>query len=154
MSRAAAATGDGPALITLPLSLFNELGRWSLEYELGGKIAAAAPFDVVATPRQIVNRPPSAVAASLEPATPRAGEVVVCRVATSLVTEDPDFEIVRYRYRWTSGGRVVRQVTSAALSDALRNDAARAGETLACEVTPSDGRLRGPSATASATLPS
>ena len=28
----------------------------------------------------------------------------------SLVTEDPDFEIVRYRYRWTSGGRLVRQV--------------------------------------------
>ena len=41
------------------------------------------------------------------------------------MTEDPDFEIVRYRYRWTSGGRLVRQVTSAALSDALRNDAAR-----------------------------
>jgi hypothetical protein len=61
-----------------------------------------------------------------------------------------DFEIVRYRYRWTSGGRLV---TSAALSDALRNNAARPGETLACEVTPSDGRLRGPSASARATLP-
>jgi murein DD-endopeptidase MepM/ murein hydrolase activator NlpD len=131
-----------------------QLGRWSLEYELGGSVAAAAPFDVVATPKRVVNRPPNAIAASLEPAAPRAGEVVVCRVATSLVTEDPDFEIVRYRYRWTSGGRVVRQVTSAALSDALRNDAARRGEALACEVTPSDGRLRGPSGTASATLPS
>jgi murein DD-endopeptidase MepM/ murein hydrolase activator NlpD len=131
-----------------------QLGRWSLSYELGDRVAAEAPFDIVATPKQVVNRPPNAVSVSLEPPSPRAGEVVVCRVATSLVTEDPDFEIVRYRYRWTSGGRVVRQVTSAALSDALPNNAARPGEALACVVTPSDGRLRGPSATASATLPS
>jgi murein DD-endopeptidase MepM/ murein hydrolase activator NlpD len=130
-----------------------QLGRWSLTYELGGTVAANAPFDVVATPKRIVNRAPNAVSASLEPASPRAGEVVVCRVATSLVTEDPDFEIVRYRYRWTSGGRLVRQVTSAALSDALRNNAARPGESLSCEVTPSDGRLRGPSASAGARLP-
>jgi hypothetical protein len=69
------------------------------------------------------------------------------------VTEDPDFEIVRYRYRWRSGGRLVRQVTSAALSDAIRSNAARPGETLTCEVTPSDGSLRGPTASVSATLP-
>jgi hypothetical protein len=73
-------------------------------------------------------------------------------VATSLVTEDPDYAIVRYRYRWTSGARVVRQVTSAALSDAIPNTAARAGETLTCTVTPSDGVLRGPSAQASAAV--
>ena len=90
---------------------------------------------------------------SLEPAAPRAGEVVVCRVSTSLVAEDPDYDIVRYRYRWTAGGRMLRQVTSAALSDALRNDAARPGETLSCEVTPSDGKLRGPPASVAATLP-
>ena len=142
----------GSAKRRLKLSL-AQLGRWRLEYELGGKIVAEAPFDVVATQKRVGNRAPNAVAASLEPASPRAGEVVVCRVATSLVTEDPDFEIVRYRYSWRSGGRLVRQVTSAALSDALRNDAARPGETLTCEVTPSDGRLRGPSATAGATLP-
>ena len=130
-----------------------QLGRWRLTYELGGKVVADAPFDVVATQKRVVNRAPNAVAASLEPAGPRAGEVVVCRVATSLVTEDPDFEIVRYRYRWTSGGRLVREVTSAALSDAIRNTAARPGERLTCEVTPSDGKLRGPTASAGATLP-
>ena len=82
-----------------------QLGRWTLRYSLDGTVLAEAPFDVVATARQIGNRPPEAVTASLEPAAPRAGEVVVCRVATSLVTEDPDYDIVRYRYRWTSGGR-------------------------------------------------
>ncbi|NUT55850.1 MAG: M23 family metallopeptidase [Thermoleophilia bacterium] len=128
-------------------------GRWALAYELGGTVAAEAPFDVVSARRQVVNRRPNPVTASLDPAAPRAGEVVVCRVDTSLVTEDPDFDIVRYRYRWTSGGRVLRTVTSAALSDALRRDAAHPGETLACEVTPSDGKLRGPPAVASAALP-
>ena len=101
-----------------------QVGRWGLTYELGGSVVAEAPFDVVATDRRVVNRAPNSVTAALEPASPRA-EVVVCRVATSLVTEDPDFEIVRYRYRWTSGGRLVRQVTTAALSDVIRNDATR-----------------------------
>ena len=128
-------------------------GRWTVSYELGASVAAEAPFDVVATRRQVVNRPPNAVAASLDPTAPRVGEVVFCRVATSLVTEDPDYEIVRYRYRWTSGGRVVRAVTTAALADAIRRDAGRPGEAVRCEVTPSDGKLRGPTASATAVLP-
>ena len=130
-----------------------QVGRWLLRYSLDGAVLAEAPFDVVASARQVRNRPPAAVTAALEPAEPRAAEVVVCRVATSLVTDDPDYDIVRYRYRWTAAGRLLRQVTSAALSDALRNDAARPGETLTCEVTPSDGRLRGPTASVAATLP-
>ena len=130
-----------------------QLGRWTLGYSLDGTVLAEAPFDVVVTARQVRNRPPVAVTTSLEPAAPRAGEVVVCRVSTSLVAEDPDYDIVRFRYRWTAGGRVLRQVTSAALSDALRNDAARPGETLSCEVTPSDGKLRGPNASVTALLP-
>jgi Peptidase family M23 len=130
-----------------------QVGRWMLRYSLDGTVLAEAPFDVVAAARLMRNRPPGAVTAALEPLSPRAGEVVVCLVSTSLVTEDPDYDIVRYRYRWSSGGRLVRQVTSAALSDALRNNAARPGETLSCEVTPSDGRLRGPTASASAALP-
>ena len=130
-----------------------QLGRWTLRYSLDGTVLAEAPFDVVTTARQVRNRPPGAVTTSLEPAAPRAGEVVVCRVSASLVAEDPDYDIVRYGYRWTVGGRVLRRVTSAALSDALRNDAARPGETLSCEVTPSDGKLRGPTASVTATLP-
>ena len=129
------------------------LGRWTLRYSLDGTVLAEAPFDVVAAARQVRNRPPGAVTTSLEPASPRAGEVVVCRVSASLVTEDPDYDIVRYRYRWTAGGRVLRQVTSAGLSDALRNDAVRPGETLSCDVTPSDGTLRGPTASVTVTLP-
>jgi murein DD-endopeptidase MepM/ murein hydrolase activator NlpD len=127
-----------------------QLGRWTLRYELDGAVLAEAPFDVVVAERHVRNRPPAAVTAALEPAAPRAGEVVVCRVSTSLVTDDPDYDVVRYRYRWTAGARLLRDVTSAALSDALRRDAVRAGETLACRVTPSDGKLKGPTAAAAA----
>ena len=130
-----------------------QVGRWRLRYSLDGAVLAEAPFDVVTAARLVRNRPPAAVTAALEPAAPRAGEVVVCRVSTSLVTDDPDFDIVRYRYRWTSGGRLVRQVTSAALSDLIPRGATRPGETLTCEVTPSDGKLRGPAASASSALP-
>ena len=61
------------------------------------------------------------------PAAPRTDEVVFCRVSTSLVAEDPDYDVVRYRYRWTAGDRVVRDVTSAALSDAIPRATARPG---------------------------
>jgi hypothetical protein len=60
--------------------------------------------------------------------------------------------------RCTSAGRGRRgparpqpPATSAALSDAIPAAVARAGEPLRCEVTPSDGVLRDPAASASAT---
>jgi hypothetical protein len=64
------------------------------------------------------------------------------------VTEDPDYDIVRYRYRWTVDGKRVRSVQSAALSDVLRKGFAGSGKVVRCAVTPSDGRLVGPTATA------
>jgi hypothetical protein len=121
------------------------LGRWTVVYELQGAAVAEAPFTVVANAGQIVNRPPNPIGVSLDPAAPRQGDVVFCKVATSLVTEDPDYDIVRYLYRWRSNGRLLRKVTSAALSDAIPARA-RAGETLTCTVTPSDGKRRGPAA--------
>ena len=67
-----------------------------------GASLAEVPFDVVATARAIRNRPPNAITRRSSPP-PHGGRVVVCKVATSLVTEDPDYELVRYLYRWTSG---------------------------------------------------
>ena len=64
-----------------------------------------------------------------------------CRIATSLAAEDPDYDIVAYRYRWTIGAEVVRTVRSAALSDVLRRGLARPGERIGCSVTPTDGKL-------------
>ena len=122
------------------------VGRWRLVVELDGKPLADAPVDVVAKPRDLRNRAPNAIGVELVPAAPTARDVVQCRVATSLVTEDPDLDIVRYRYRWTIDGKLVRAVQSAALSDVLRKGLAGAGRRVRCSVTPSDGRLFGPTA--------
>jgi hypothetical protein len=114
-------------------------------------VLADAPFDVVATKGQVRNRPPAGVSVELSPATPSPGRVVQCLVRTSLVREDPDYDIVRYRYRWTVGGKLVRAVQSAALSDVLRRGAAKAGQQVRCTVTPNDGRRPGRTAGVTAT---
>ena len=97
------------------------------------------------------NRAPNPVAVELVPTSPSPHDVVQCRVRTSLVTDDPDFGIVRYRYRWTVGGKLVRAVRSAALSDVLRKGAVLSGQDVRCAVTPTDGRLSAATATATAT---
>ena len=77
---------------------------------------------------------------------------VQCVVLTSLVTEDPDYAILRYRYRWRIGRKLVRAVRSAALSDVLRHRLAKPGQRVSCTVTPSDGKRFGPSARAGITV--
>ena len=145
---------DGPsqyhvvARARLALDL-DQRGRWLIRLELGGRPVAQAPFAVVRSPAALRNRPPRRISVALEPAAPRALDVVVCRVATPPLSEDPDYDLVRYRFRWSVGRTIVRESTNAALSVALPRASARAGQTIACTVTPSDGRLRGPPATVS-----
>jgi len=127
------------------------VGRWHLFVSFHEKALAYAPFDVVATKAEVRNRAPRPVSIELSPAVPSPDGVVQCLVSTSLVTQDPDYDIVRYRYRWTVGGKLVRAVQSAALSDVLRKGAAKAGQQVRCTVTPSDGRRFGPTAAVTAT---
>ena len=128
----------------------SRLGRWQVMVDLDGKTLSESSIDVVATAAGVDNRPPHAISAALRPASPTAHDVVECLVSTSLVAEDPDYDIVRYRYRWTVDGKLVRAVQSAALSDVLRRGVARPGRSVRCVVTPSDGRLFGPTATTAA----
>jgi hypothetical protein len=127
------------------------VGRWRLVVDVDDRTVADAPFQVVPKARNVRNHAPNAVAVELVPATPSPEGVVECRIRTSLVIEDPDYDIVRYRYRWTVGGRPARSVTSAALSDVLRQGAAAAGKDVRCVVTPSDGRVFGQTAAAATT---
>jgi hypothetical protein len=127
------------------------LGRWRVVVEFDGKTLADVPLEVVARKGLVRNRAPSPVEVSLRPDVPTPRGVVECRVATSLALEDPDLDIVRYRYRWTIDGRLVRAVQSAALSDVLRKGLAASGKRVECTVTPGDGRLSGPTATVAAT---
>ena len=52
--------------------------------------------------------------------------------------------------RWTVGGKLVRAVQSAAVSDVLRKGAALSGKEVRCTVTAGDGRLSGRPASVSA----
>ena len=124
-----------------------EVGRWHLLVDINGQTVAEAPFDVVSSSAGIVNRAPNPVTLNFEPAAPAPNDVIFCRVQTSLVAEDPDYDIVRYRYQWLVNGREIRDVTSAALSDAIPHNSARAGEGVTCTVTPSDGKASGAAAT-------
>jgi len=126
----------------------NVLGTWSVEIAFNGTTMVSAPFLVVATSSEIRNRPPNAIAVSLEPALLASNDVPRCQVETSLVHEDPDYDVMRYRYQWLVGNRIVREVTSAGLMDVLPRDAARPGDRVVCNVTPNDGVLDGPSASA------
>jgi hypothetical protein len=123
-------------------------GKWRLRIDINGGRAVDVPFTVVANSKQVKNRPPGKITARLSPKSPVEGEVMVCEVQTSLISEDPDFDIVRYRYEWKVNGRVARSVTSAALTDLLSAGTARAKDKVTCKVTPSDGRKNGPASAA------
>jgi murein DD-endopeptidase len=121
-------------------------GRWRFLVDVNDARAVDVPFTVTAS--RAVNRRPNPVKARLLPAAPVTGEVMTCQVQTSLVFEDPDYDLVRYKYVWKVNNRVVRTVTSAALSDVLAKGKARKGDRVICSVTPSDGRANGPAAVA------
>lgn len=127
-------------------------GTWTAELTLNGQRMIQAPFTVVSSASQVRNRPPNPVSAVFDPPQPRVDQVVFCRVQASLTLDDPDYDLVLFRYRWTSGGRLLRDVTTAALSDAIPHDLAAPGELLECEVTPTDRIDDGPPVTVQATV--
>jgi hypothetical protein len=152
-----AGTYEDRGLSAVVITLFSvELdlaatGSWRFQLELDGTPLIDAPFRVVASAKQVVNRPPNRIRLRLSPA-PVAGEVAACEVLTSLIGEDPDYDLVKYRYEWRSGDKLLRAVTSAASTDLLAANLVRAGDRLSCRVTPSDGRRPGPPAVAKAVV--
>ncbi|MGE0481486.1 MAG: peptidoglycan DD-metalloendopeptidase family protein [Phycisphaerae bacterium] len=116
-------------------------GEWRIQQYVNGVLLVDAPVTVVATRDPAFNRPPEPITVSFDPASPAAGQVLFCRVNSSLTLDDLDWDIVRYRYVWTVGGTPVRDVTSAALSDAIPRTLLPTGcQPIMCTVTPSDGR--------------
>jgi hypothetical protein len=128
----------------------SQTGTWRLVLDVNGQTMADAPFTVVSDPSQIVNRPPNGVSVAFDPVSPSASDVTFCRVQTSLVLRDPDYDIVRYHYQWSINGTAVRDIVSAALSDAIPS--ANAGDLVMCTVTPSDGLADGPQASTSVVI--
>lgn len=118
----------------------NRTGTWTLNLEANDQKLLSVPFEVVASQSEVVNRAPSAYSVALEPQTIVADRVPVCRVTGNLIA-DPDFDVVSYHYTWTVNGTVVRDVTTAARSDALARQHVTNGSQLSCTVVASDGSL-------------
>src|SRR6185503_7876126 len=79
-----------------------------------------------------------------DPPSANVNDVVFCRVTPqSLALDDLDWNQVRYRYVWKVNGSVVRDVTSAALSDAVAHHTACGDSLVQCTVTPNDGIVDG-----------
>jgi hypothetical protein len=131
---------------TMPVDL-DVTGPWSLIILANGKTMVSAPFDVVADPSEIMNRPPHPIQAYLDPAEYTPDDVIFCRVETDPVLDDPDYDIVRYEYEWFVDGEALRFVTHAGQADAIPHHTIQDGEMLECRVTPSDGILRGDTVT-------
>lgn len=122
-------------------------GKWRFLVDVNEATVVDAPLTVAPTSRA-VNRKPNPVKARLVPAAPVTGEVMTCQVQTSLILEDPDYDLMRYKYVWKVNNRVVRTVTSAALSDVLAKGMTKKGDRVICSVTPGDGKANGPAAVA------
>lgn len=121
------------------------VGTWRIQLDLNGVQALDAPVEVRPQRSADFNRPPAALESlEFDPPAPAAGDAIFCRIGTSLLYDDPDYDIVRYEYRWTVNGQVVRVVTSAGHADAIPANSGAPGAVVSCTVTPSDGRVSGP----------
>lgn len=120
-------------------------GTWRYVFDFNGVTVIDAPFDVVANPIPGFNRPPEPITASFDPPEPAPDAPVFARVSGSLITDDLDWDLVRYRYEWSVNGQVVRDVVTAGRADAIAAGVAPAGSILTCKITPRDPTSAGPS---------
>jgi murein DD-endopeptidase MepM/ murein hydrolase activator NlpD len=122
-------------------------GVWTFEFSINGQVMVRAPLTVLDSGGVPTNRPPNGVLASFDPPWPGTNDVVFCRLTVPLV-EDPDYDLVSFRFQWCTNGVLVRDTTNAAYSDALPAVAPTAPTLLSCTVTPFDGTAFGPSTVA------
>ena len=120
---------------------YDIAGAWTVEFSLNGKVEVLAPLEI--SPGAVSNRPPLPVTASFDPPVMYPETVAFCRVPHRVI-DDPDYNVVRYRYEWRRNGVVVRDSTNASLADALTASTCVGGDVLNCTVTPSDGSLSAP----------
>ena len=120
--------------------LLDEAGTWALILEINDRRTFRMPFRVVPTSGEVTNRPPNPVSVAIEPVALRAGQVPVCRATEPNLLPDPDYDVVRYHYEWRVDGNLVREITSAAQSDALAREHVAVSSRISCSVTVSDGK--------------
>lgn len=127
-------------------------GQWTLELLVNDTVMVEAPFTVLDPGEVPTNRPPAAVTAAFDPPAPGTNDVIFCRLTVPLI-EDPDYDLVSYRYQWSVDGQSLRDVTNAAFADAIPYGLASPGSLLSCTITPFDGQGFGPPTTIQVTMP-
>ena len=123
---------------------FSHQSWWRQRWIVNGKKLATMPYEVMTKRDADLNRAPVAINRVKFRNKPKAHRVPLCEIKYPLVTDEPDYDVVSYRYVWKVDGRVVRDVTIAAHSDALATDLFAKGDRLECTVTPTDGDLQAP----------
>jgi murein DD-endopeptidase MepM/ murein hydrolase activator NlpD len=118
----------------------DSVGTWRIQIDVDGERLLDEPFEV--RDAAVANRAPAAVSVRR---LRTAGGVWVCQVDSDLLHADPDLDLVSYRYAWRVGGKLVRSLRAGGLQDALPRTTVGAPT---CSVTPTDGSLDGPTATA------
>jgi hypothetical protein len=132
---------DIPGLHTTP-------GTWTVEMLVNSEPHINFPMDVVGPSDPAPNRPPESVSAVIRPWEASADDLLTCRLYTAAPLDDRDWDLVRYDYTWSIGGRVVREVVSVGLADHLPRLEGCDGAVVQCLVVPSDGIASGEPTTA------
>lgn len=128
---------------------FDVTGTWTLEFSVNGVVTVKTPITITAG--AILNRPPVDVTASFDPPVGYASQAMFCRVPFHLI-DDPDYNVVRYRFLWRRNGVDIRASTNAGLADALAAGTCSPGDVLTCTVTPFDGVIDANSVIVTTTL--
>jgi hypothetical protein len=126
----------------------DQPGTWQIDVLLNDQVFTSAPFTVVSA-GPIQNHAPGSVQLAFDPSAPVPSDVLFCRITSPTVYLDPDYDMPRFHYVWKVNGAIIRDVITAALSDAIPHDTGHQNDAVTCTVTPSDGTLSGPAATVS-----
>jgi len=119
------------------------VGAWRIELWVNGHLVERLNADVLPQRTAAFNRPPAVPRVVLR-GLAGVSRPARCEVVTNFGQEDPDYDVLTYRYEWLVNGRVVRDVDSAATSDLLAEGRFAIGDTVQCTVTVSDGRAETP----------
>ncbi len=134
-------------------SIFDGIvGTWTMRFVVNDESLIEVPFEVVNEFDPTWNRPPEPIAIDLLPIEASHENVLTCEVTTDLIKDDLDWDLVSYRYLWSVGERVLRDITTTGRADHLARLEVCQGAVVTCSVTPSDGTDLGGSVTASMRL--
>lgn len=115
----------------LPAGIVRHGERWTCEAWANDGHADGPKAEAAVT---IVNTPPGPPGVAIEPAVPRAGDDLTCRVTAD--SPDPDGDPITYAYAWRRNGKAVPALADPRIVPA---SLVKKGDRYRCTVTPHDG---------------